>query len=154
MAGTTPPPFLSPVRWQFVRALCITLSAEILRIRNAFACLARILWATATAAATTATTKLTTLARCRLISYVVYPKGAWQGHGDRDRDREVRQSTTNNFDFLTMVSIINEPQIHKITRLWTQSICVCVCVGCVRVCVCVCDAVCVCVCVVPISKSR
>lgn len=66
--------------WQFVRALCITLSTEILRIRNAFACLARILWATA--AATTATTKLTTLARRCLISYVVYPPNErWKGAG-------------------------------------------------------------------------
>lgn len=43
---STPFPPLPPASWQFVRALCITLSTEILRIRNAFACLARILWAT------------------------------------------------------------------------------------------------------------
>lgn len=144
--------------WQFVRALCITLSTEILRIRNAFACLARILWATAAAAAaTTATTKLTTLARRCLISYVVYPpkRGVvWGG-------REVRESTTNNFDFLAMVSIINEPQIHNITRRWTQSTygwvrervfrCVCMCKG---VCVCMWEGVCVGVCGVPKSNTR
>lgn len=122
--------------WQFVRALCITLSTEILRIRNAFACLARILWATA--AATTATTKLTALARRCLISYVVYPPSGGEGEG---RCGKVPQTILISLPWSQLLMSRRYIILHAAGH--GLHACVCVRVSlwesvCMRECVCVC----------------